>query len=78
MSNLQLLTVTQVAESLSISPSLVYREAANGRLRCYRLGRGAIRFSPEQIQEYLNSCVCAPSSAAQRPLSVPKLRHLKV
>lgn len=75
---MQLLTVTQVAESLSISPSLVYSEVAIGRLRCYRLGRGALRFSEEQIQEYLRSCACEPTPGARKPLSVPKLRHLKL
>ena len=75
---MQLLTVAQLAESLAISPSLVYREVAAGQLRCYRLGRGAIRFSEEQIREYLDSCACEPSSEERNPPSVPNLRHLKV
>ncbi len=75
---MELQTVTQVAESLAISKSLVYRLANEGKLRCYRLGRGAIRFSETQIQEYLDSCVCEPSSEARKSPSVPKLRHLKV
>ena len=75
---MRLVTVAQAADALAISPSLIYQEVAGGRLRCYRLGRGAIRFSQDQIQEYLDSCVCEPSSGARMPISVPKLRHLRV
>ena len=54
---MKLLTVTEVASSLSISESLVYRLKDEGKLRCVRIGKGAIRFSEEDVMEYLNSCV---------------------
>jgi excisionase family DNA binding protein len=50
---MQLLTVAKVAELLSVSPSLVYRLKDDGEIPCYRIGRGAIRFSKEDVERYL-------------------------
>lgn len=49
----QLLTVAEVAELLSVSPSLVYRLKDDGEIPCYRIGRGAIRFSHDDVEKYL-------------------------
>jgi len=72
-----LLTVQQVAERLSISPSLAYRLVAEGKLRAYRIGKGALRFSQEMIDEYLQNCIievrCEPRRAP-----VPHLKHLRI
>ena len=54
---MKLLTVRETAEALSVSPSLVYRLVSEGALRCFRIGKGALRFREEDIQEYLNRCV---------------------
>ncbi len=50
---MQLLTVAEVAGLLSVSPSLVYRLKADGEIPCYQIGRGAIRFSKEDVDQYL-------------------------
>jgi excisionase family DNA binding protein len=50
---MKLLTVAEVAEFLSVSPSLVYRLKDDGEIPCYRIGRGAIRFSQEDVERYL-------------------------
>lgn len=72
---MRLLTVRQTAEALSVSPSLVYRLASEGTLRCYRIGRGALRFREEDIEEYLARCVVEVTLEPQRTPAV-KLKHL--
>jgi excisionase family DNA binding protein len=71
---MKLLTIRQVAERLAISRNLCYRLVSTGKLRAYRIG-GAIRFSEEQIQEYLDSSVM---DVYREPRMVPtvKLKHL--
>lgn len=44
-----------VAKRLGIGLSTVYRLAAEGRLRCARLGPKTLRFAPEWVAEYLAS-----------------------
>jgi len=70
---MKLLTVSEVAASLSISESLVYRLKDEGKLRCYRVGRGALRFREEDVMEYLDSCVV---EVTMEPRRAPRL-HLK-
>ena len=70
-----LLTVAQVAELLSASESFVYRLVSEGKLRGYRLGRAAIRFSQTQIEEYLSSCEVKGETMPSSPRSL-KLKHL--
>jgi excisionase family DNA binding protein len=52
-----LLNVKQVAERLNVAASTVYMLVAEGRLSCFRIGkgRGAVRFSEEQITSFLDS-----------------------
>ena len=52
-----MLTVRNVAERLGVSIALVY-ELAKGRIPCYRIGigRGALRFTEKDVEEYLSSC----------------------
>ncbi len=54
----RLLTVSDVAQWLSVSPSLVYQLVDAGKLIVYRVGngRGAIRFRPDDVEAYLASC----------------------
>jgi excisionase family DNA binding protein len=71
-------TVKNVAERLRISQGTVYAAIADGRLRCYRLGkgRGAIRIPEESLQEFLErSAGNRPSLSLDRPSS---FRHLKL
>ena len=52
----RLLTVSQVADRLSVHSSSVRRWANMGLLPSYRLGvRGARRFKPEEVSEFLAS-----------------------
>jgi excisionase family DNA binding protein len=73
---MKLLTVKAVAEMLSLSQSRVY-EMAGKELRCYRIG-GAIRFSEEQVMEYLSSCVVEVTVEPQRRVALPRLKHLRL
>lgn len=72
-----LMTVTDVAARLKVSPSLVYQMVESGKLVVYRIGngRGAIRFRPEDIEAYLESCrieKIAPPARKTRP----RLKHI--
>ena len=73
---MSLMTVDDAAKFLAVSTTLIRREIARGKLRCYRLGRAAIRFSEEQLQDYLQSSEIerGPGRAAR----LPRLKHLKV
>ncbi len=53
-----LLTARQVADRLAISKRAVYDLTYAGRLPCFRLGAGdgAMRFSAEDVDTYLQSC----------------------
>ena len=75
---MNLFTVQQTAEQLAISQSLLYREVMTGKIRCYRLGRNALRFSEEQIMEYLQGCIVEikmePQQKAAPSLTVKRIR----
>lgn len=76
----RLLTVCDVADWLNISGSLVYQLVESRKLPVCRIGngRGAIRFRPEDIENYIASCV-----DSRQPVKVPvpartRLKHVKV
>jgi excisionase family DNA binding protein len=48
-----LLTASDVAERLGMTPRWVLAEAREGRLPCYRLGR-AVRFDADELASWLN------------------------
>ncbi len=73
----KLLRVRDVAEMFSISISLVYREVTEGRIRAYRIGKGALRFREEDILAYLADCEIQPK-AQQKQTRFPALKNLKV
>ena len=68
-----LLTIREVSERLSISESLCYRLVAEGKLRAFRIGKGAVRISEDQISEYLSSCEVSSGVSVR----MPKPLHLK-
>jgi excisionase family DNA binding protein len=72
-----LLTVAQIAELLAVSESLIYRLASEGKLRCYRLGRGALRFSESEVARYLDSCVVAVKLEPRRAPAA-RLKHIRI
>jgi len=72
-----LLTVAQVAELLAVSESLVYRLASDGEIPCYRIGKGALRFRPEDIESYLSTHLHGKQRARrQRTASGSVFKHL--
>ena len=67
-----LLTVRQVAERLTVSNNVVYREIARRRLRCYHIG-GSIRISDAHLQEYLDDSETGAKSAPREFKHVRKI-----
>jgi hypothetical protein len=57
-----MLTVNDVAKKWQCSPALIYALVAERKLRCFRLGlgRGTIRFTEDQLTEFLNMSEVKP------------------
>lgn len=75
-----MLTVKQVAMRLNVSQSCIYQLVETGKIPHHRIGtgRGAIRFTEANLEEYLvgaqqNAAAYTPSIPSQR-----KLKHLKL
>ncbi len=54
------LTIADIAKRLNMSENFIYRQTLSGTLQCYAIGGtarkcGAIRFSENQYQEYLEA-----------------------
>lgn len=47
--------VPEVAERLSVPPKTVYKYVATEGLPCIRLGNRTLRFSPQQVQGWLEA-----------------------
>ena len=75
----KLLTVAAVADQLSISASLVYQLVESGKLAVHRIGngRGAIRFSPQDVEAYVQECRVEKKTPATRQQK-PRLKHIKL
>ena len=76
-----LLTVKQVAERLTVSASCIYQLVETGRLSHHRIGvgRGAIRFSEQDIDDFLSDArqhSQQTGTAADPPRRI--LKHLKL
>ena len=74
-----MLKVSQVAEKLNVSESIVYALIDSGRLACHRIGvgRGTIRVSTEDLDAYLASCRVA-NGGEPRSAPRPRLKHIKI
>lgn len=57
--NIKLYTVVETADMLGISDTFLYKIAKQGKINFYRLGTN-MRFSAEQIREYLSDKENAP------------------
>lgn len=71
-------TVKKVAERLQVSIGTIYAAVADGRLRCYRLGRGrgTIRIAEDGLQEFLAS---SQSEGSTRTVNgKAHFRHLRI
>ena len=77
-----MLTVKEVAQRLNVSPSCIYQLVESGKLPHHRigLGRGAIRFSDNDVAEYLEVVRQISTGHRPKPASVDrrKLKHLKL
>ena len=53
-----MLTAAEAAELLGLKPRTVYQRAAARLRACYRMGvgRGGVRFKPEDVEAYRESC----------------------
>lgn len=75
-----MLTVKQVAQRLNVSQSCIYQLVETGRIPHHRigLGRGAIRFTEDDLADYLAGI---REQTEIRPSATPsrrKLKHLKL
>lgn len=73
----ELLTVSDVATRLNVSPATVYSAVDSGEIDCYRIRtgpgkRGAIRFSEQMIQDYLEG----RKQTSRTVVTVKPLRNL--
>ena len=63
-----MMTVKEVAHRWSVSPGMIYKLVAEGRLQCHRIGK-AIRFAEDHLRQYL-------SEAEQEPQPKQSFSHL--
>jgi len=77
----RMLTVSDVAERLSVSSSLVYQLVESGKLSHHRIGtgRGTIRISESDLKSYLSDChaVAQTKQSVARPRRA-KLKHIRL
>ena len=63
-----LLTLTEAARALKVSPKTIYRLVSDRRIPHLRIGlrpeRGAIRFRPADLASFAESCIIAPIQTA--------------
>ena len=73
-----MLRVKQAADRLSLSESKIYELVSRGEFHHHRMG-GAIRFSEEQVQHYLEETKRERGNAPpKRQTPRPRLRHIRV
>jgi excisionase family DNA binding protein len=74
-----MLNVREVAERLRVSATCVYQLIEQGRMACHRIGigRGAIRVSEDDLEEFIDGCREKRNEGAKLPPHSVRLRHLK-
>jgi excisionase family DNA binding protein len=77
-----MMKIADVAKRLGVSLACVYEIAGNGQLQCYRFGtgRGTIRISEEQFQQFLKNAATkrtASRPAPQRAAAPTSGQHIK-
>ena len=73
MTTCHLWSVADVAGRLNVSKDSVYRMAGRA-IPCYRTG-GAVRFRPDEVEEYIESRRVLHAPA--KPVTTAKLEHLQ-
>jgi len=77
-------TVKQVAQKLNITAQSVYQLIQTGKLPIHRFGkgRGTIRISQEDLDQFIESCrhVASPQDVphVSRPPRQPPLKHIRL
>jgi excisionase family DNA binding protein len=66
------MTEADVAEYLGVHPETVARERRRGRLPWRKVG-GLIRFTPNDVQEYLDRCASTSKPAAASGTSAGRI-----
>ncbi|WP_437193235.1 helix-turn-helix domain-containing protein [Planctomicrobium sp. SH527] len=77
----RMLNVATTAERLGVSTATIYALVNAGKLPCYRIGvgRGAIRISEREIEQYLESCRQLPTAPTTARSPRPRrLKHIKI
>jgi excisionase family DNA binding protein len=75
-----MMKVKEAAAKIKASPSFVYSAISDGRLRCYRIGKGqgGIRISEEQLHAFLQTTEVNGESVPPKPAPRRvKLKHLE-
>jgi excisionase family DNA binding protein len=75
-----MMKVREAAAKINASPSFIYSAISDGRLRCYRIGKGqgGIRISEEQLKAFLEATEKTGASVPPKPAARPlKLKHLR-
>lgn len=70
-----LLKPKEVADLLRIDLSSVYKIAREGKIGSHVINGGSIRFSEEQIKEYLESRLLPPKERPRRKPYTRRLQH---
>ncbi len=79
-----MLTVKQVAEQLNLTAQLVYQLIQAGKIPVHRFGngRGTIRISREDLDQFIESCrhVASPRDVPKvtRSPRQPPLKHIRL
>ncbi|MCR9200204.1 MAG: helix-turn-helix domain-containing protein [Planctomycetaceae bacterium] len=78
--NDQFLTVSAVAERLSVSASLVYQMIESGKLAHHRIGtgRGTIRISETDLESYLAESHHELQPPATKRARKARLKHIRL
>lgn len=61
-----LLTIREVSQLLHLKPSTLYLWASQGRIPCFKL-HGLVRFSREDLDQWLESCRTSSAVKAALP-----------
>ena len=74
------LTVSAVAERLSVSASLVYQMIESGKLAHHRIGtgRGTIRISETDLESYLAECHHELQPPTAKSSCKSRLKHIRL
>lgn len=75
---MRLLTVSEVAETLAISKSLVYQLVERGEITYVSVGTAkGYRFDPQDLIEFIQSRKVCKKGEDKKP-SRPRLKHIRL